>query len=260
MKSFFTSALLSQNSNVVHVFLGKYDKREQDFFLQSDLENSSHILEQSLAKSMQGITESLHVSVENIKFAKQVHSSQVLVIENSQQSVVSIQGDALITKLPNIALAIRTADCVPVLFADRENKIIGAAHAGWRGAFAGVLRATIQKMKAMGADAIIAAIGPCIQQMSYEVDQKFYDHAIIIDPSSDGFFIKKYSHVEKYYFDLPGYCQYLLKIEGVVSTEMLNVDTLTNTDILFSYRRACKNSMGQAIKVQNQFSAIMLKS
>ena len=145
----------------------------------------------------------------------------------------------MVTDRPGIGIGILTADCAPILFASQEKRIIGAAHAGWRGAFNGVIDSTVKLMVKMGADPseISAAIGPCIGPQSYEVSNDFkVPFDLQGDPENERFFnaAPRAGHL---IFDLPGYVTYRLNKAGVKTVFDTHQDTLTNEDDFFSYRR-----------------------
>jgi YfiH family protein len=162
----------------------------------------------------------------------QVHSSEVVTVEEPWQQGQAPQADAMVTNQPGIALGILTADCLPVLFADRSQRIIGAAHAGWKGAFTGVLENTLAAMKGLGASDIACAIGPAISQPSYEVGPEFYERFA----GYDQFFIPS-SREGHHLFDLKGYALERLKNAGI-EAELLDRDTCFEDDSFFSFRRA----------------------
>ena len=148
------------------------------------------------------------------------------------------EGDALVTDRPGLALGILTADCTPVLLADREAGVVGAAHAGWKGAIGGVTDATIAAMEKIGArrDRIAAAVGPCIARSSYEVDDAFARHFETDDPANERFLAPgKPGHHQ---FDLEAYVVHRLAKAGLARIEMLGLDTYADADRFFSFRRA----------------------
>ena len=151
---------------------------------------------------------------------------------------VSSTGAVIVTARPGLALGILTADCAPVLFADSEAGIVGAAHAGWQGALGGVTDATIRAMEAIGArrDRIVAAVGPCIARASYEVDTGFLRRFCEADPENERFFAD--ARTDHYQFDLEAYVVNRLAAAGVGRVEALGRDTYTEDDAFFSYRRA----------------------
>jgi polyphenol oxidase len=150
--------------------------------------------------------------------------------------------DALVTDRPGVLLGILTADCAPVLLADREAGVVAAAHAGWRGALGGVTDATIAAMERLGArrERIAAAVGPCIAQRSYEVDDAFLDRFVAANPDSDRFFTEGSS--AKPHFDLEAYVLYRLAAAGIGRIEALAADTYARPDDFYSYRRATHRS------------------
>jgi YfiH family protein len=175
-----------------------------------------------------------------ITFVNQIHSAEIVTIDAPQK----IHGDqnlpkadALVSNLPNVVLGVITADCAPILLFDEENKIIAAAHAGWRGAKLGVVLSTIMQMKNLGAKNISAIIGPTIQQNSYEVSSEFFDDFINENSRNNKFFIKG-AKPDKYLFDLPFYVEEKLREAGVEKIENQKIDTYKNEEKFFSFRRS----------------------
>jgi len=168
----------------------------------------------------------------------QVHGTAVQVVEDIGPPNDRAVADALVSGTPGIALGILTADCAPVLFADSTARVIGAAHAGWRGAMAGILEQTIAAMVRRGArtDNIVAGVGPCIAQVSYEVGPEFRERFLAADKSSVTFFDQVHG---RDHFDLEGYVANRLKRLGVTSIERFGLDTCADHNRFFSYRRAC---------------------
>jgi polyphenol oxidase len=169
----------------------------------------------------------------------QFHSPDVVTVTDGADQNDPPRGDAMVTDRPGILLGIVTADCVPVLFADCEAGVIGAAHAGWKGAITGVTDTTIGAMEALGADRsrIICAIGPCIAQKSYEVDEGFFRRFAEDDAANERFFADgKPGH---YQFDIEGYVAARLAATGIGRVECLGEDTYSQPKRFFSYRRSC---------------------
>ncbi|WP_156840821.1 peptidoglycan editing factor PgeF [Novosphingobium aquimarinum] len=168
----------------------------------------------------------------------QVHSPDCVVVTEPWDDDARPQADALVTDRPGLLLGILTADCAPVLLADCEAGVIGAAHAGWKGAVAGVTDRTIEAMISLGAKAarIVGAVGPCIAQPSYEVDTAFHDRLVALDAANmDLLEPGKSGH---YQFDLEGYVSRRLEAHGLAKVERLGLDTYAHEDCFFSYRRA----------------------
>lgn len=168
----------------------------------------------------------------------QIHSADAVFVEAPWPHDDRPKADAMVTDRPGILLGIFTADCVPVLFADQEAGVIGAAHAGWRGALAGVTDSTIALMERHGAvrDRIAAAIGPAIAQASYEVDDSLRQRFVDEDPHNARFFVE--GPRGRPHFDLPAYVAHRLLLAGVGTIERLALDTYANPDRFYSYRRA----------------------
>jgi len=168
----------------------------------------------------------------------QVHSAEVVHVDRPWGQDQRPRADAMVTDRPGLLLGILTADCAPVLFADAEAGVIGAAHAGWRGALAGVTDATIAAMEQRGArrDRIAAAVGPCIAQPSYEVDEAFRECFLDADRDNGRFFVP--GPAGKPHFDLPDYLAARLDAAGIARFEVLGLDTYADPDRFYSYRRA----------------------
>ncbi|WP_230635593.1 peptidoglycan editing factor PgeF [Sphingomonas sp. Leaf4] len=168
----------------------------------------------------------------------QTHSASVVRVLTAYGDEQRPEGDALVTDRPDILLGIVTADCAPVLFADVEAGIVGAAHAGWKGALNGITDATIAQMVTLGArpDRIVAAIGPCIARASYEVDLAFAERFCATDPANERFFAEnRPGHAR---FDLEAYVAHRLAMAGVRRVEAMGLDTYGDPDRFFSFRRA----------------------
>ena len=167
----------------------------------------------------------------------QVHSPTAVFIDAPWQGERP-RADALVTTTPSLAISILTADCTPILFADREAKVIGAAHAGWRGALGGVIERTLRLMEKHGAQRarIAAAIGPCIHQNSYEVGPEFEAEFTNADPAFARFFVP--GSDDRFHFDLPGFCASRLTTAGITQIETLPLDTYAESTRLHSHRRS----------------------
>ena len=170
----------------------------------------------------------------------QIHSADAVTVRAPLDG--RPEGDALVTDRPGLALGILTADCAPVLLADRTAGVVGAAHAGWKGAIGGVTDAAITAMEALGArrDRIAAAIGPCIARASYEVDESFIRRFGEHDPANERFFAP--GRPGHYQFDLEAYVAHRLAAAGLTRIELLGLDTYADADRFFSFRRATHRS------------------
>ncbi|PRY21824.1 hypothetical protein CLV78_10895 [Aliiruegeria haliotis] len=182
------------------------------------------------------VAAAMGVQLRNLVTVHQVHSADVVTVDAPLTE--SRKADALVTATPGLALSILTADCQPVLFADHDAGVIGAAHAGWRGAVGGVLEATLDAMEALGADRANtqAVIGPTISQGAYEVGWDFYDTFAAEDPDNARFFAN--GEGERPMFDLPAYGLHRLRRAGVGQATWTRHCTYADPGRFYSYRRS----------------------
>jgi polyphenol oxidase len=167
----------------------------------------------------------------------QIHSADVVIVDQPWET--SPKADALATRQPGIAIGILTADCAPVLLADAEAGVIGAAHAGWKGALGGVTDSVIAAMESLGAvrARIAAAVGPCIARQSYEVDAAFRNGFLSAAMQNADFFVPG-RRQDRFQFDLEAYVVMRLRRAGIASVEPLHADTYAREADFYSYRRA----------------------
>lgn len=184
------------------------------------------------------VAEAMDVDPEHLRTVHQVHSADVVTLDGPNPAR-GIKADAIVTATPGIALGILTADCAPILFADPGSGIVGAAHAGWKGALAGVIEQTVAAMVGLGAerDAIHATVGPCISQRNYEVGLEFLDTFLAEDAEHARFFAQG-RDPDHYQFDLPSFCLKQLRDAGLAHVDWLGHCTYADPDRFFSYRRS----------------------
>lgn len=182
------------------------------------------------------VADALNVPPDHLLTVHQVHSAGVAHVTGPLTE--KPRADAMVTATPGLALAVLTADCQPVLFADTKAGVVGAAHAGWRGALDGVLEATLDAMETLGAARgdITAVIGPTISQSAYEVGPEFLDDFIADDPANSRFFGN--GDGDRYLFDLPAFGLHRLRQAGVGHAEWTRHCTYSDPARFFSYRRA----------------------
>lgn len=187
----------------------------------------------------------------------QVHSAEAVTATAPWPRLERPRADALVTATPGLLIGVVTADCAPVLLADRKVRVIGAAHAGWRGALDGITDTTIAAMEQLGATRanIVAVVGPCIAQPSYEVDAAFRDRFVAADPQNARFFVD--GPAGKPHFDLPAFVVARLEQAGIGQAAALGLDTYADPDAFYSYRRATHR--GEA-DYGRQLSAIALSA
>lgn len=191
-----------------------------------------------VAENRARMAQRLGVVPERLLTAYQVHSPAVAVAERPWTIEERPQADAIVTRRPGLAIGVSTADCGPLLFADDTARVIGAAHAGWRGAIAGVIEATVAAMEGLGAERtrIVAALGPLIRQPNYEVGQGFVDVFLQADAGHARFF-EPSPRAGHALFDLPGFIAARVAQAGIGRFEDLGLCTYADPDRFFSYRR-----------------------
>jgi hypothetical protein len=193
---------------------------------------------QNVAANRARMAASLGVAPEQFLTCYQIHSPHVVVADTPWSGDARPRADAIVTNRPGLAIGISTADCGPVLFADPEAHIVGAAHAGWRGALAGVTDATIAAMERLGAarTRIVAAIGPMIRQPNYEVGPDLMDRFVAADSGNRRFFAPS-ARDSHFMFDLAGYVASRLAAAGIGAIEDLGACTYADPGRFYSYRR-----------------------
>lgn len=209
---------------------------------------------ENVAQNRARVAELLGAEPNRLLTVFQKHSADAVVADKPWKAIP--EADAIVTSKPGLAIGILTADCAPVLFCDADARVIGAAHAGWRGALSGIVEATVKAMETLGASPkrIVAAIGPAISQKAYEVGAEFVDQFVAKEPESASFFVTDEGSGEPH-FDLVGYVGARLERAGVGTIADLGLCTYCEETRLFSYRRSQHH--GEA-DYGRQISAIVL--
>ena len=190
-----------------------------------------------MAQNRARVAELLGVDTNRLLTLFQKHSADAIVADKPWKAVP--EADAIVTAKPGLAIGILTADCAPVLFCDAAAGVIGAAHAGWRGALSGIVETTVKAMEKLGAkpERMVAAIGPAISQKAYEVGAEFVEQFVATEPESASFFATDEGSGEPH-FDLVGYVGERLQRAGVGAVADLGLCTYCEETRLFSYRRS----------------------
>ncbi len=193
---------------------------------------------QNVQHNRQLILNALEIKAPDVVTANQVHGDVIVTI-HQQRPMDFVDADALITDVPSLPIGILTADCVPILYADIHNTVVGVAHAGWKSTFLEIHLKMIDKFKVMGIPSanIIACIGPSIQQGSYEVDQEFYDRFVSKHDRYRSYFYPSIRE-HHYQFDLPRIVYDDLMAANLHSVDWVRLDTVTHEALFFSHRRA----------------------
>jgi polyphenol oxidase len=192
-----------------------------------------------VAENRARMAERLGVTPERFLSCYQIHSPEVVVAETPWPAAERPRADAIVTRVPNLAIGVSTADCGPVLMADPQARVIGAAHAGWRGALTGVIEHTLAAMEKLGAkrNRIVAATGPMIRQPNYEVGQDLVDRFVAVAPSNVRFF-KPAKRAGHSMFDLAGFVVSRLKRAEIAQIEDIGLCTYADATQFYSYRRS----------------------
>jgi polyphenol oxidase len=237
---FLTSPLLSASPALKHGFFGRKGGVSGGVYDRLNISYSSRDTTDNVQQNRQRCLVALGFAPETpLATLQQTHSREVMVVDSPYDSRCAPEGDGLVSRTPGLVLGVQTADCAPVLFYDEEAKVIGAAHAGWKGALGGVLEATVHAMQRLGAapERMLAAIGPCIQQASYEVDAVFYQ-TVVSEAAAYQTFFKETADPLKFHFNLPAFVRFRLYNLGVMLVDDVECDTVSNPDDFFSFRRA----------------------
>ncbi|MDO5646544.1 peptidoglycan editing factor PgeF [Paracoccus sp. (in: a-proteobacteria)] len=224
-------------SGVRHGFFTRKGGASSGLFAGLNCGRGSSDQASAVAVNRARVADAMGVPADGLATVHQVHSANVVTVTDADTaaSLRDIPADALVTARPGVAIAVLTADCQPILFADSAAGVIGAAHAGWRGALDGVIGATVAAMQNLGARDIRAVIGPTISQAAYEVGDDFMDNFLVEDPDYARFFSGGPNG--RPMFDLPGFGLHMLRQAGV-DAEWTRHCTYADADRFFSYRRA----------------------
>jgi YfiH family protein len=232
------SSLLSRSPRIRHAFFTRAGGVSEGVYASLNGGTGSNDDQAKVSENRARMAAALGVAPDRLLTAYQIHSPDVVTVEMPWTHEARPRADAMVMRTPHIAIGVSTADCGPVLFADSDAGVIGAAHAGWRGAFTGVLEATIAAMEKLGArrERIAVALGPMIRQDNYEVGPEFVARFHDADPENERFF-KPSARAGHAMFDLAGYIAHHLRGAGIVQIDDLDLCTCADADRFYSYRR-----------------------
>lgn len=244
---------LSQIPSIAHGFFGRQGGVSEGIYASLNCGAGSKDVREHVGENKRRVLAELGGT--DLLTLYQIHSPNAVVVSEPWEQ--GPQADAMATNVPGLALGILTADCAPVLFADSEARVIGAAHAGWKGAVSGVVESVLEKMESLGANRarISAAIGPCISQANYEVGPEFIATFVKENADNTRFFVPS-EKADHWRFDLEAYVARRLQEAGVAHIEKLSACTYAGRDDFFSFRRTTHRGEKD---YGRQVSAIMLK-
>lgn len=254
----FTCDILNQAPTIKHAFFSRKGGVSDGIYQGLNVGYGSDDLTDKVTENRKRAMKSLGQGEDSLCTVHQIHSSKVIRIEEKHRHENAPQADGMVTNVPGLVLGILTADCAPVLFADPVNKVVGAAHAGWKGAGLNIMQETVTEMLKIGAETryIHAVVGPCIQWDSYEVGPDFPEKFLECNPLDKEFFKPSPKNANHFMFNLPGYIEKKLGELQLKSAVSLGRDTVTDEENFFSYRR--KTLRGEP-DYGRQLSAIMVE-
>ena len=246
----FYSKKFKKFKDINHCFFSRNGGLSKGVYRSLNCGNGSKDNKKNIDKNYSLVAKKIKINRKNLLMMNQTHSNKVIIIDNRNKKFKRFNSDAIITKMKGFTLGVVTADCVPIILYDAKNQIIGCVHAGWKGAFSGIVENTIKKFKKLNSsNKIFASIGPCIGKKSYEIDLNFYKKFLLKSKKNSVYFTKKNKY--KKLFDLRKYVtDKLLKFNIMV--DQVNHDTFSDKNNFFSYRRSQKlheNDYGRCISV-----------
>ena len=248
----FYSKKLSKFSIISHGFFNKDGGVSKGIYKSLNCGAGSKDKKANIEKNLKIVKKKISKKSKEIFLVKQIHSNKFIFLnKNSNIKSRSVNADAIITEKKNFPIAILTADCVPLLIFDKRRKMIAAIHAGWRGAYNGIIQKVIRFMLSKGCkkEDMVVAIGPSISIKSYEVKKQFKSKFINKDRKNIKFFKNK---KDKIYFDLPNYIKKQVILNQIKNINLLNIDTFNKKNNFFSARRSLKlnhNDYGRNISI-----------
>ena len=247
----FYSNNLNKFKELQHCFFSRKNGNSLGIYSSLNCGIGSKDDKEKVKKNLDLVSKNLKIENKYLILMNQTHSNKVKIIEKDNKKV-RINADALITKSDNLALGVLTADCAPILVYESEKKIIGAIHAGWKGAVNSIIENVVKKIREMGGNSekITACVGPCIGLKSYEVKEDFYFEFKKKSKNSESFFSKNKDGL--LYFDLRGFVTKKFSDNGIFQVDNINVDSFNRSKDYFSHRRAKKlgeNDYGRCISV-----------
>ena len=238
----FFSKKLKKFGNIKHCFFSRKNGVSKGYYESLNCGLGSNDKKENVLKNLEFVSKEIGCKKESLITLNQKHSNQVIYFKDKESVENKLSGDAVISEVKNIGLGLLTADCTPILFYDPSKKIIGCAHAGWKGALNGIIKNTVKKFNELNSNNsdLIAVVGPCIKKNNYEVKEDFLKKFIAQDKKNEIFFEKINS--EKYIFDLRSFINKEISNLNITNIENIEMDTFSEKEFFYSYRRSCLNN------------------
>ena len=237
----FFSKKLKKFKNLKHCFFSRKNGFSKGYYESLNCGLGSNDKKENILKNLDWVAKKITCKNESLITLNQKHTNQVIHFDSGKSVKNKLTGDAIVSEVKNIGIGILTADCAPIFFYDHKKRIIGCAHAGWKGALNGVIKNTVKKFNELNANNndLIAVIGPCINKKNYEVKTDFFKKFISQDKNNENFFKKITS--EKYVFDLRGFINKEMSDLNIKNVENIEMDTFSQQEFFYSYRRSRLN-------------------
>ena len=248
----FFSKKLAKFKNIKHCFFSRQNGFSDGYYKSLNCGLGSKDKKENVLKNLYFVSNKIECERESLITLNQVHSNQVIHFNDKSSVKNKLTGDAIVSEVKNVGIGILTADCAPILFYDPNKKLIGCAHSGWKGALNGVIKNAVKQFNKLNSknEDIIAVVGPCIGEKSYEVKNDFFEKFISQD-SKHKIFFKKINN-ERFYFDLRGFINKELIHSNIKNIENIAIDTFSESKFFYSYRRSCvkkERDYGRCISV-----------
>ena len=248
---FFSKKLLSFD-NIKHCFFSRKNGVSQGVYESLNCGLGSSDNEENVLQNLEFVSKKIGCEKNLLITLNQKHSNKVIYFEKKSDIKNKLQGDAIISKVKNVAIGILAADCAPIFFYDPKKKIIACAHSGWKGALRGIIKNTVKKFSELNSASkdLIAVVGPCIEKENYQVKNDFYEKFILQDKKNEYFFRKIDNG--KFIFDLREFINKELFSLDIKNVENIKLDTFSKNEFFYSYRRSVinkENDYGRCISV-----------
>ena len=237
----FFSKKLEKFKNIKHCFFSRKNGVSKGLYESLNCGIGSNDNKEDVLKNLEIISNKINCNKNSLITLNQKHTNQVVYFKNDTSIKNKVTADAIVSEVKNVGIGILTADCAPILFYDPKKKIIGCAHSGWKGALNGIIKNIVKKFNELNSNSndLIAVVGPCIDKKSYEVKEDFFNKFVSYENNNKIFFEK--INNGKFLFDLRGFINKEISISGITNIENLEMDTFSQKEFFYSYRRSQHN-------------------